>query len=322
MKMSTQVLAAFVLSLLAAYQAIAAPDYPARPVTIILPAGPGGGPDVIARLVAERLGQNWGQPVMILNRPGGSGLIGAQAASAAKPDGYTLYLPIASTFTILPHSHEKLPLDLERDLRPIGLVGEQPMVIAVSGALGVNTLSELIALAQKRAGELTWGTTRGGVSHMTMALFTSRAGLAITHVPFTASRQAVNELIAGRLSVISESVAAVSGMTDPGPVKVLAVTSASRLADYPDVPTVAEFLPGFQARGWTALMAPSATPDAVVHKVSEDLRAVLDQPDIRQKFQTLGTYPRPLTPTELAEFIRAEQQLWAPVVKRLGASLQ
>jgi tripartite-type tricarboxylate transporter receptor subunit TctC len=311
--------AAVLLSLASA--AAPAQSYPARPVTIILPGAPGGGPDVIARVVADRLSQAWQQPIVILNRPGAGGLLGAQAAAAAKPDGYTLYMAIASSFTVLPHLQPNMPLDMRRDIVPVGLVGEQPFVIGVSAALGVSTLDELIALAKKRPGEITFGAPRGTMPHIAMTLFSSRTGIELMHVPLQGGRQAAVEVEAGRVAIIVESLSALTGAFDRG-VKPLAVAATARLPDHPQLPTVAETVPGYQARGWVALMAPAGTAEDIVAKINQDLRVLLETSDIRQRFQALGTYARPMTPAETAEFIRAEQELWEPIVKRVALTLR
>jgi len=312
-------LAATALSLAAG--AAPAQPYPSRPVSVILPAAPGGGPDVITRLVADRLSQAWQQPVVIINRPGAGGLLGAQAAAAAKPDGYTLYMAIASSFTVLPHVQQNMPVDMRRDIVPVGMVGEQPFIIGVSAALGVNTVDELIALAKKRPGEVTFGAPRGTMPHIAMTLFSSQTGIELMHVPFQGARQAAVEAEAGRIAVVVDAMAALAGAFDRG-VKPLAVAATARLPDHPQLPTVAETVPGYQARGWLALMAPAGTAAEIVRKLNQDLRVVLETPDIRQRFHALGTYPLPMTPSELAEFIRAEQELWEPVVKRVALTLR
>lgn len=298
-----------------------AQDYPSRPVSVILPSAAGGGPDVITRLVTDRLSQAWAQPVVILNRPGAGGLLGAQAAAAAKPDGYTLYLGIASSFTVLPHLQEKMPLDMRRDFAPVGLIGEQPFVIGVAASLGVGTLGELIALAKKRPGEITFGAPRSTMPHIAMTLLSSQAGVEFLHIPFQGARQAATEVQAGRVALVVDAMSALAGAFERG-VKPLAVASMSRLPDHPELPTVAETVPGYQARGWFALMAPAGTSPEIVSKINRALRMVLGAADIQQQFQALGTYARPMSPAEVAEFIRVEQELWEPVVKRIATTLR
>ena len=295
-----------------------ADSYPTKPVRIINPAPAGNGPDVIGRIVAERLAQTWGQQVLVINRPGAGGLLAAQAAVSAERDGYTLYQPNSSSMVVLPVA-QKLPFDLSRDIVPIGLLGQEPFLIAVAPSLGVNTLSELIALAKKRPGEIMYSATvRGSMPNLTGELFRTKAAIDLTYVPYPSTAQALADIMGGRISMIVDSFASLRGAIEGGTVKVLGVTSTRRLPNFPDVPTVAELIPGFVASGWFALMAPTATPDAIVQKVSRDLLAVLAQPEVQAKIEKLGTYVRPLSPAQTADFIRSEQELWAPVIKQVG----
>jgi putative tricarboxylic transport membrane protein len=292
---------------------------------IITPSGAGAGPDVITRIVADRLTERWGRQVLVVNRPGGGGLIAAQAISTAERDGYTLYLPITSTFVVLPEVQPKMPLDLQRDVVPIGLVAEQPMVIAVHPSLGVNTLAELIALAKQKPGKILYGAGRGTLPHLTGEMFSSRANVELSFIPYPTAPKAMQDAIGGTLSMFIESMSAVAGPMQAGSLKVLAAASAKRLANFADLPTVAEAVPGlapFEARGWFALAAPSGTPEAIVCKVNEDLRAALEQPDVRKKLEVLGSYARPTSPAETAEFIRGERELWRPIVRKIAAASQ
>jgi tripartite-type tricarboxylate transporter receptor subunit TctC len=254
--------------------AAAGDAYPSTPVKIISHAPAGNGPDVIARVVADRLSKLWGQQALIINRPGAGGLLAAQAAVAAEPDGYTLYQAITSSLLILPVT-QPLPFDMQRDLVPIGFMGE---------------------------------------------LFRARAGVDITLVPYPSTSQGLQDLMGGRISVIFESLAGLKGAVEAGSLKALAVTSTTRLPNLPDVPTVAEFVPGYAAGGWFVLMAPTHTPDTIVRKVNHDLAAVLAEPELKQRFETLGTYPRPMAPAETAAFIRAEQEVWQPLARKFIAA--
>jgi tripartite-type tricarboxylate transporter receptor subunit TctC len=313
------------LALAAAASPTLAESFPTKPVKIITQAPAGAGPDVILRLVAGGLTRIWGQQVLVINRPGGGGAIAAQAAATtSERDGHTLYMTSASAVVVLPETQAKLPFNFDNDFLSVGLVGEQPFVIAVSPALKINTLAEFIALAKQRPGTIAYAANyTGTLPHLTGEAFRKRSGIDVTFVPYTAGAPAaLNDIMGGRVSMIVETLPALSGAIQGGTVKALAVTSATRLPQYPDLPTVSETMPGFEATGWFALMAPAGTADAIVRKVSLDLRAVLQQPELQQRFATLGTYARSLSPEELAHFIRGEQQLWKPVVKQLGLGPQ
>ena len=293
-----------------------AESFPSKPVKIILQAAAGTAPDVLGRMIAERLSQAWGQQVLIINRPGAGGLLAAQAAVAAEPDGYTLYQATTGGLIVLPVT-QKLTFDVRRDFVPIGLMGEQPFFIAVAPSLGVNALPELIALAKKRPGEILYvAGSRGGMPHLTAELFRSEAGIDLTFVPYPSIPQSLQEVIAGRIPMIVEAMPGLSGAIEGGSIKPLAVTSAKRLPNFPDVPTVGAFIPGFSVTAWFALMAPAKTPDEIVLKVSQSVRAVINQPELQQKFETLGAFLRATSPAETAEFIRDQQNSWWPIVKK------
>jgi tripartite-type tricarboxylate transporter receptor subunit TctC len=292
-------------------------SYPSKPVKILLQAAPGTAPDVLGRMIAVRLTQTWGQQLLMVNRPGAGGLLAAQAAVAAEPDGYTLYQATTSSLLVLPVT-QKLAFDVTRDLTPIGLMAEQPFFIAVTPSLGVNTLPELIALAKKRPGEILYvGASRGGMPHLATELFRAKAGIDLNFVPHPSVPQSLQDVIAGRISMIVEGMAGLSGAFQSGSIKPLAVTSTMRLRNFPDVPTVAEFIPGYSVTAWFALMAPAKTPPEIVQLVSRDMRAALNQPELQQTFDTLGAFVHPTSPAETAEFIREQQNSWWPIVKEM-----
>jgi tripartite-type tricarboxylate transporter receptor subunit TctC len=299
-----------------------AETYPSRYVSIVIQTAAGSGPDVIARIVADRLSHSWGQQVIIMNRNGAAGLVAAQAAAAAQPDGYTLYMPTSTALVILPETQSKLPVDFERDFVPIGLISQSPMIVAVSAALGVDTLEQFIALAKKRPGEILYAANnRGSFPHLTGEYFRSRAGIQLTFVPYPGAAAGLKDVMGGSVSMIIEGPSALSGALQAGSIKTLAVTSTTRLPNFPDLPTVAETIPDFSVVGWFALMAQTGTPDSIVSKVSQDLQTVLKQPAIKERFETLGVYPRPTAPAEAAAFIRSERQLWKPVIKDVGLAV-
>ena len=298
-----------------------AQSWPSRPVKIIMATAAGSAPDVIARIVTDRLSQLWGQQILIINRPGAGGLIAMQALATAERDNHTLYLPSSSSLVVLPETNPKLPLDMARDLVPVGLVGEQPFVIVVNNELGVNTLPELIALAKKKPGEVTYAANfRGSLPNMTGEMFRGAAGIELNFIPYPGAPQGLQDVMGGRVSMMVEGLAAFTGPMASNSIKPLAVTTLARLPNYPNLPTVAETLPGFQSKGWFVVLAPTGLPDDVVRKINADLRAVLEQPEVKSRFETLATYIRNLSPAETGQFIRAEMDAWRPIVKQVTAA--
>ncbi len=299
-----------------------AQDYPAKPVRIITHSAPGGSPDALLRIVADRLSQMWGRQVVALNHPGAGGAVAARIAAAAAPDGYTLYMPASSAFVTLPGLQANLPVEVPRDFVPVGFVGEQPFFLSVVSSLGVTTLPEFIALAKKRPGEISYAATgRGTLSHLTGEALQGQAGIKLLMVPYLGgTAQALNDVIGGRVPMVIDGYPPLAGALQSGAIKALAVGSAQRLSDFPDLPTAAETLPGFSARGWLALVAPVGTPQAIVRKVSDDLRAAVTDPATKTKLETTGNYPQPMTPAELLAFIHAEQQMWKPVLERIASN--
>jgi tripartite-type tricarboxylate transporter receptor subunit TctC len=295
-------------------------DYPTKPVTFITPAAAGNSPDVVTRIVADRLTQIWKQQIIVLNRPGAGGLIAAQAAAGVEKDGYTLYMSQASTFTVLPIEQEgKLTLNLQTAFVPIGLVGEQPIAIAVNKDVPANSIAELITLANKTPDGMLFGATnRGGQSHLTGELFRERAKANISFVHAVGASVSLNDVIAGRIPIMFEGLAGLEPGIKGGGIRLLAVATRKRLPNVPDLPTIDETVPGVVSSGWLVLMAPAGTPAQIIQKVSADLRKVIAIPDVIERFQTLGTYTRDLTPTQTEEFIRSEERLWWPIVRRVN----
>jgi tripartite-type tricarboxylate transporter receptor subunit TctC len=298
-----------------------AQDYPTKPVTFITPAAAGNSPDVVTRLVADRLTQMWKQQIIVLNRPGAGGLIAAQAAAGVDKDGYTLYMTQASTFTVLPVMQEgKMPLDLHKAFVPIGMVGEQPIGLAVNKDVPANSVAELIALAKKTSDGMLFGATnRGGQSHLTGELFRERAKANISFVHAAGAAASLNDVIAGRIPIIFEGLAGLSPGTQSGGVRLLGIAAPKRLPNLPNLPAINETVPGVVSSGWIVLMAPAGTPDSIIQKVNADLRKVVAMPDVIERFHVLGTYTRDLTPAQTGEFLRSEEQLWWPVVRQVNA---
>jgi tripartite-type tricarboxylate transporter receptor subunit TctC len=310
------------LPLLAAALADAAvaQDYPSRPVRIISDSAPGSSVDVTMRMIGDRLGQAWGQQVVAVNQPGAGGAISARAAAEAAPDGYTLYMPALSVFLNSPGRAANLPLELPRDFLPIGSVSEQPMFISVDPALGAKTLAELIALAKARPGQLSYAATGvGRLTHLTGELLQSRAGIKLLLVPYSGGpTHALNDVMGGRIPVIIEAYGGIAGAIQSGKIKPIAIGGSKRLPNFPDVPTVAETLPGFNAVGWQALLAPKGTPEPILRKVAGDLRKVLAEPEIGKQLAARGGYPSPMSPDEVIAFVQDQQRTWNPLLQQFA----
>jgi len=310
------------LWLLAAITPATAQDFPTRPVKIITDSAPGSAVDVILRLIADRLSHIWGQQVLPVNQPGAGGSIAVRAAASATPDGYTLFIPALSTFVALPGAAPNLPVEVPRDFAPVGFLGGAPMFINAAPALGVKTLPELIALAKARPGELVYGTNgRGRLTHLTGELLQSRTGIKLLMVPYSGgTAQVLNDIMGGRVPLVIEALSGVAGAIEAGTIRPLAVASPERMPDFPGLPTVAETIPGFAASGWQAMVAPVGTPEAIVRRVSVDLRQVLTELPVAKRLAALGRYNRPMTPAEVTAFIHREQATWKPILELIGSN--
>ena len=307
---------------LASAASVAAQDYPTRPVTFVTPAAAGNSPDVIIRLVADRLTQLWKQQVIVINRPGAGGLIAAQAVAGLPNDGYSLYLTQASSYTVLPiHEGSRMPVDLHKAFVAVGMVGEQPIALGVQKDVKANNVAELIALANNTPGGLFFGATnRGGQTHLTGELFRDRAKANITFVHAAGAAASLNDVIAGRIPMMFEGLAGLMPGTGSGAVRLLAIATNKRLPNMPDLPTIGETVPGVVSTGWVLMMAPVGMPDAIIQKLNRDLRTVTAQPDLQERFRQIGTYSRDLSPAETEAFIRSEEKLWWPIVERVEAT--
>jgi tripartite-type tricarboxylate transporter receptor subunit TctC len=308
-------------TLLAVATAVAAhaqtEPYPVRPVKMISDSAAGSTPDVVLRLIADRLSQMWGQQVVAVNHPGAGGSLAARVAADAPPDGYTLYMPVLSTFVSLPGTAPNLPVQVPRDFTAIGFAAENPMFVAVSPTVGVASLPELIARAKQRPGELSCAVTGiGRLTHLTAVLLQSRAGVDFLMVPYTGGpAHAIGDVVSGRVAFIVEGYSGIAGAIQSGSIKPIAVAAEKPLADFPGLPTVAETLPGVSATGWQVLVAPVGTPDAIIRKVSEDLRKVVTDPELKKMIAARGSYTRAMSPAEATAFVQAEQAKWKPVVE-------
>jgi tripartite-type tricarboxylate transporter receptor subunit TctC len=295
-------------------------NYPNRPVTVISDAAAGSTPDVDARFVAEGLGKIWGQQVVVINHPGANGSIASRAASEVAPDGYTLFIPALSTFVALLTVAPNLPLKLPRDFLPIGFTAENPMFVAVNPSLGITSLPQLIARAKKEPGKISIAVTGiGRLTHLTGELLQTRTDIKLLSVPYTGGpAPALGDVAAGRVSMIIEGYSGIAGAVNAGSVKLIAVASPERLPQFPDLPTVAETIPGFSATGWQVLVAPVGTPEPIIRKVSDDLRKVVTDPEFKTRLGNIGSYSRAMSPAEVLAFVQKEQQTWLPVLEKIA----
>jgi len=309
-----------VLGWLAAPAAHAQADnYPQKPVTIISDAAPGSTPDVDARFIAAGLTKLWGQQVIVVNHAGANGSIAARVAAEAAPDGYTLFMPALSTFVALQSIAPNLPLKLPRDFLPIGFTAENPMFVAVTPGLGVSTLPELIALAKKQPGTISIAVTGvGRLTHLTGLLLQDRAGIQLLPVPYNGGpAAALSDVGAGRVSMIIEGYSGIVGAIKAGQAKVIAVAAAQRLPQFPDLPTVAETLPGVSATGWQVLVAQRGTPAPIITKVEADLAKVVSDPEFQKLLSNIGSYSHAMNAKEALAFVEEQQRTWLPLLEKI-----
>jgi tripartite-type tricarboxylate transporter receptor subunit TctC len=301
-----------------AVEMLAAPamaqTYPMAPVKLIVTTGAGGAPDVIARIVAEGLSRQWGQQVFVSNHPGAAGSIGMKVAGTAQPDGYTLLFALSSSFVALPEIARNYPYDLLRDFVSIGIVCEQPMAVAAAPALGVNTLAQLIDYARNRPGEINVAVlSRSGIPHLTSEWIKTTAGLDWTSINYPATPAGLGDVIGGRVQVIMDGLPSLAGAINDGQLRLLAVGSSQCLANRPGIATIVP-----RALGFFALMGSPGTPQPLAAKISEDLRTVLADPAVQQRFEEIASYINPMSPAELRAYIRTEQALWKPVIEKIA----
>ncbi|MCC7081622.1 MAG: tripartite tricarboxylate transporter substrate binding protein [Burkholderiales bacterium] len=313
---SVRQLAAFLIVCLFEPLASAQP-YPAKPVRLIVPFAPGGGTDIIARLVGQQLGQDWRQTVVVDNRGGSGGIIGTKLATEAAPDGYTLVL-CSLGVSYAPALYPDLPFDPLKDLAPVSRVAQQPFVYAVVPSLGVNSMKELIALAKAAPGSIRYGSGgAGGSSHLGTELLKVMAGIDMQHIPYKGTGPALTAMLGGEIQVQLIGISSVVPYLKSGRIKALAVSGAKRSAAAPGIPTVAESgVPGYAFDVWYGMLFPAGTPRALVRKVSADINSALREPTLAQRFTTLGVEAAGTTPEEFARILREEIAKWRKVVKQ------
>lgn len=315
---------ATVLATAFAAPAAHAETFPARPIRIVVGFPTGGAPDTLARIVSEKISPSWGQPVVVDNKPGAGGNIGAEAVARAPGDGYTLALGTVGTHSINGAVYSKLPYDMVKDFAPVILLATTPNVLVVHPGVPARTTAELIALAKAKPGALTFGTPGIGTSpHVAGELFNTVAGVEITHVPYKGRAMAIPDLLGGHITMMFDNLPSALPVIKEGKLRALGVTSLKRSASAPDIPTLAEQgLNGFQADSWFAIFVPATTPKDVIAKLNTELNRIFTLPDVQAKLKTLGLDPVLGTPDALASFQKAEIAKWAKVVKDSGTTPQ
>jgi tripartite-type tricarboxylate transporter receptor subunit TctC len=302
--------------LLAASTAFAADVYPVRPVRIIVPFAPGGATDIVARLVGQKLNEGWGQPVVVDNRAGAGGNIGGDIAAKSNPDGYTLFMTSGSIVTANQHMYAKMPFSPEKDLVAVTNVASGPQAIVVNPSNPAKTLKEFIAMAKAKPKSMTFGSAGVGTqTHLAAENFIYASGIDVTHVPYKGEGPAVSDLVGGQIQFVTPNLSAAIAFVNTGKLRALAVTSKERSAQLPNVPAVAETLPGFENLGWFGFMVPTGTPKAVIAKVHADTVKALANADLRKRITEIGMTAVGNTSEEFAKDIKAESERWAKIIK-------
>jgi tripartite-type tricarboxylate transporter receptor subunit TctC len=295
--------------------------YPSQPIKIIVPFTAGGTTDILARTIGQKLSEAWRQPVIVENRPGAGGNIGADVVAKAKPDGYTILMGTIGTQSINASLYAKMPYDAAKDFAPVTLVAMVPNVLVVHPAVNARTVGELVALAKAKPGELNFASSStGGSPHLSGEMFKQMTGANIVHVPYKGSAPAITDLLGGQVSLMFDNLPSALPQVKAGKLRALGVTSARRSQAAPDIPTIAESgVPGYEVDSWFGILAPAATPKEIVSKLNVEIVRILKIPEVRERLLEQGAEPVGDTPEHFAEHIRRETAKWARVVKASGA---
>jgi tripartite-type tricarboxylate transporter receptor subunit TctC len=297
-----------------------AENWPTQPIRIVVSSGAGGTADILARMIGDRLSPLLGQPVVIEDRPGAGGHLGAGLVARSAPDGYTLLMSGQPTHSVGPHLFKHLTYEPMRDVPPVGMIAAAPNLLVVNALLPVRTLADLVRLAREKPGQLTYSSAGNGTSgHLAAELLKTMAHIDIRHVPYKSGPEAVTGVLAGDVSFVFFTVPSVLPQVEAGKLRALAITSATRSALVPNVPTVAEEgFPGFEVLAWYALFAPRGTPEPVVARLDADLEKILQMPDVRDKMAELGAEPRYMSAAELTRFVEIESPKWGELIRASG----
>jgi tripartite-type tricarboxylate transporter receptor subunit TctC len=300
----------------------ASAQYPSKPIRVISPFAAGGGNDVISRTIAAKLTESLKQQVIVDNRAGANGIVGTEAAARAAPDGYTLVL-IPSNHSVNASLYRKLPYDPVKDFTFISLVGSSPLVLVMHPTVPVKTVKEFIAFAKARPGQLTYSSAGIGSSgHLAGAMFDTLTGTKMLHVPYKGNAPALTDLLGGQVSLTFATTASVTTYVRTGRLRALATTGARRSPAFPDLPTVAETVPGYEAGLWYAFAGPAGIPPEIIQRLNSAIVTALKSPDVREKLTNVGLEPQPTSPEELARLVVTDVKRWAKVIERTGIEPQ
>ena len=317
MKSIIRLLAALTFCAGAAY----AQNYPNHPIKVLVPWPPGQATDVSARMVAERLAPVLGQPLVIDNRPGAGGVLGTELAAKSAADGYTILAGSSGPISISPNV-QKVGYEPLRDFTPISLIGVNPFVLVVNPAIPAKNVKELLALLRSNPGKYSFSSSgSGATSHLMSSLFNSMAGVSAVHVPYKGSSPSVTDVASGQIAYTIESVTSVGGLAKAGKLRALAVTSAKRAEALPELPVIADDLPGYEMFGWIGLLAPAGTPKDVVERLSAETRKIMQDPELRKRFVAGGMEPAGNTPAEFGEFLKKQNDRYGSIVKQANVKL-
>lgn len=323
-RMRASALAAAAIVLGMAVNPAAAEDFPTRPVTIIVASTPGGGTDIVSRIIAEQLSKQLGQPFVVENIAGAGSLTGTVAAAKAAPDGYTLQTGLNASMAVNPSLFAHLPYDPVLDFEPVGMLAQFPFVVVVSKNFSAHSIKELIALAKARPGEINYASAGNGTGQqLSMELFKLMTGIKLTHVPYRGAAPAYTDVISGQVPIMIDNLASGLGQVQGGNVRALAVTGKERSALLPDVPTVEEAgVPGYVYYTWFGLWAPKNTPQPIVEKLHAEVKKALMTDTVRQRIAAAAGVPLDMPLADIKPFLKAEIAKWADVVKRAGITVQ
>ncbi|WP_418146769.1 tripartite tricarboxylate transporter substrate binding protein [Variovorax paradoxus] len=322
MKLLRHLASTLLLACLPLAAAAQANGFPDKPIRIVVPFPPGGATDAAARLVAVKMGEHWGQPVVVDNRAGAGGNVGSDLVAKAPADGYTLVMGVTGSHAINTSLYSRMPYDPVADFVAISQVAVVPNVLVVHPSVPAKNLAELVALAKKEPGKLNYASLGNGTAaHLGMEMLKSEAGVDITHVPYKGSAPAVSDLLAGQVQMMVDGLPSALPHVKAGKLRAIALTSLHRAPSLPGLPTIAETYPGFYADAWSGLFAPRGTPQPVVDKLSAEVQRILKQPDVREKLMALGAEPVGSTQAEFTAHVKREIDKWAKVVKTSGAKV-